>query len=154
MWYPPSRLMWGSIMVTICNPKQWQRNTSEHQLHQKWMVFGIKLELFLRGAHSHCYQGNIHETVKMCPACCGLLLVPLSGPFTDNNGRFPYPFIKTYPSTSQALSYTWNVRKVPLLRRASTYRLSNGEPPPAPLLWFHDGYKNFSVGQINSIKIY
>ena len=51
------------------------------------MVFGIKLELFLRRAHSHCYQGNIHETMKMCPACCGLLLVALSGPFTDNNGR-------------------------------------------------------------------
>lgn len=57
------------------------------------MVFGLKMESFLRGAHSHCYQGNIHETMKMCPACCGLLLVALSGPFTDNNGRFPYPFI-------------------------------------------------------------
>ena len=39
------------------------------------MVFGLKLESFLRGAHSHCYQGNIHETMKMCPACCGLLSV-------------------------------------------------------------------------------
>lgn len=55
--------------------------------------FGIKLESFHRRAQSHCYQSNIHETMKMCPPCCGLLLVALSGPFTDNNGRFPYPFI-------------------------------------------------------------
>ena len=54
------------------------------------MVFGIKLEFFLRGGHSHHYQGNIHETVKMCPTRCDLLWVALSSPFTDNNGIFPY----------------------------------------------------------------
>lgn len=33
------------------------------------MVFGIKLEFFLRGAHSYYYQGTIHEAMKMCPGC-------------------------------------------------------------------------------------
>ena len=69
------------------------------------MVFGIKLELFLRGAHSHCYQGNIHETVKMCPACCGLLLVPLFQVLSQTTmADFPTP---SYPSTSQALTLSY-----------------------------------------------